>query len=103
MNVFELARVLAPLGGAFGCAMAVPRGVASTTSPWMWVTIPIGLAFGTCCYWSLIRLVIGKHEGNPDMADWRIGAVLGISCFAPCITGVLSYGLFRLLFQLMAS
>jgi hypothetical protein len=101
MNLFELANLLSPIGGAVGGAMAVHRGVPSTPA-WIWAAIPVGLACGIGCYRSLIRLAIGRHDRNPDIPGWRMAAILGISFFAPWIAGSLSYGLFRLLFYVVA-
>jgi hypothetical protein len=101
MNLFELATLLSPVGGAVGAAIAVQRGVPSTPG-WMWAAIPVGLACGIGCYRGLVRLAIGRHDRNPDMPSWRMAVILGISFFAPLIAGALSYGLFRLLFYVVA-
>ena len=101
MNLFELATLTSPVGGAVGGAMAVHR-VAPSTPAWMWVAIPVGLVCGIGCYRGLIRLAIGRHDRNPDMPGWRCAAILGISFFAPLIAGALSYGLFRLLLHVVA-
>jgi dolichyl-phosphate-mannose--protein O-mannosyl transferase len=101
MNVFELATLFSPIGGAVGGVMAVHRAVPSTPA-WMFATIPIGLVCGFCCYRGLIRLTIGPHNRNPKMPGWRMVAILGISVFSPYIVGAFSYGLFRLLFYVVA-
>lgn len=101
MNLFELATFLSPVGGAVGGGMAAHRVVPSTPA-WMLVAIPVGLALGFGCYRGLIRLAIGPHDRNPSMPGWRMAAILGISFFAPWIAGALSYGLFRLLFHVVA-
>jgi hypothetical protein len=101
MNIFELATLLSPVGGAVGGAMAVHRVVPSTPA-WMWAAIPLGLACGIGRYRGLIRLAIGRHDKNPDMPGWRMAAILGISFFAPLIAGALSYGLLRLCLYVVA-
>jgi hypothetical protein len=100
MNVFELATLLSPLGGAVGGAMAAHRA-APATPAWMWAAIPVGLVCGFGCYRGLIRLAIGRHDKNPNIPSWRMAAILGISGFAPMITGALSYGLVRLFLGLV--
>jgi phosphate/sulfate permease len=100
MNIFAMARLFSPVGGAVGSAMAVHR-VAPSTPAWMWAAIPVGLMFGIGCYRGLIRLAIGKHDKNPNMPDWRAATILGITFFAPLIAGALSYGLFSLLFNVV--
>jgi len=97
MNLFELATLLSPIGGAVGGAMAVHRAVPSTPA-WMWAAIPVGLACGVGCYRGLLRLAIGRHDRNPNMPGWRMAAIFGIGFFAPYIAGALSYGLVRLFF-----
>jgi hypothetical protein len=92
MNLFEVATVTSPLGGAIGSAMAVQRAIPSTPA-WIWAAIPVGLVCGFGCYRGLIRISVGKHDRNPDMPGWRVATILGVSFFAPLIAGALSYGL----------
>ena len=101
MNIFELTTLLSPVGGAVGGVMAAHRAVPSTPA-WMFAAIPVGLACGFGSYRGLVRFAIGKHDRNPKMPDWRIAAILGISAFSPIIAGVLSYGLVRLCFYVVA-
>ncbi|HEX8371393.1 MAG TPA: hypothetical protein VF585_01320 [Chthoniobacterales bacterium] len=101
MNLFELAHFLSPVGGAVGSGIAAHRVVPSTPA-WMLVAIPVGFALGVGCYRGLVCLAIGPHAGNPNMPGWRMASILGISFFAPWIAGTLSYGLFRLLFHIVA-
>jgi hypothetical protein len=101
MNLFELATLLSPVGGAVGGAMAAHRAVPSTPA-WMFATIPVGLACGFGCYRGLIRLAIGKHDRNPKMPGWRMATILGISLLSPYVAGALSYGLVRLFFYVVA-
>jgi hypothetical protein len=101
MTLFELATFFSPIGGAVGGVMAVHRAVPSTPA-WMFATIPFGLVCGFACYRGLIRLAIGKHDRNPKMPGWRMAAILGISFFMPYIAGVISYGLVRFFFYVVA-
>ncbi len=101
MNLFELATLLSPVGGAVGGAVAVLRATPPTPA-WMWAAIPVGLVCGIGCYYGLVRLAIGGHDRNPDIPGWRIAAIFGISFLAPLIAGVLSYSLFRLVFYVVA-
>ena len=95
MNLFELATLLSPVGGAVGGVMAVHRVVPATPG-WLCTAILLGVACGIGCYRGLIRLAVGRHDKNVVMPGWQIAAILGITLFAPLIAGTLSYGLLRL-------
>jgi hypothetical protein len=101
MNLFELATLISPVGGAVGGALAVHQA-ASSTPAWMWIAIPVGLACGVGLYRGLIQLAIGRHDKNPNMPGWRLAAILGVTYFSPYISGALSYGLVRLLLYVVA-
>jgi hypothetical protein len=100
MNLFEVATLLSPVGGAVGGALAVHQSAPSTPA-WLWAMIPVGLACGIGCYLGLIRLAVGRHDRNPNMPAWRVAAIFGISFFSPYIAAALSYSLVTLFFNVV--
>jgi hypothetical protein len=94
MNLFELSKFLSPVGGAVGGVVAVHR----TPNPtWIWLAIPLGLAFGIGCFRGLLRLAIGSHGKNPDLPAWRAAAVLSVGFAAPYVAGLLAFLLVRVI------
>jgi len=101
MNLFELATLLSPAGGAIGGAMAVTRFVP--VSPmWMWLAIPVGLACGLGCYLGLMALVVGKHDKDPDLPGWRMVVILVVPGVSPFVAALLTFNLVRAILYVAA-
>jgi len=100
MNLFELVMVLSPMGGGVGGAMAVVHRGGVSTPFWMWGAVPLGLACGLGCFVGLIYLAVGRRDGRRvELPGWRMALLLGVTLFAPMISGALSYRLIGLLFD----
>lgn len=94
MNLFELATLLSPLGGALGATLAFCR-TAPSASGWLWVAIPLGLVFGFGLYRCLLRLAVWKDDKNPNFSGWRAAAILSVPIVAPYLTAALTFFLVK--------